>query len=334
MAHQQDAGASDAPVTHTVDSAAAALSNVFQNAEPEEEAAPSADEGEEDEITDEDFADEGGEIEGEEADEESEPEEPAIAAPVSLTADEKAEFAQLPPEAQDYVTRLEQRRNQDVQNVTTKAAEAQRKADAKAAQAEQEAQARFADQLQAFVGVYAPQEPNPANFTDLQTYHRAKAQYDHDKAQHEQLVQQVSQIGTETEEQRIERLQARDAELLKIPEIANEETRQAYVDAAMSVATELGYDPGELAHNMQASDLKALATAAKWKADSEELAKVKARANQRKRDKKTGQFRSLKPGAAQPARSGNKALSEAKQRLQRTGSVDDAAAAFKAILKT
>lgn len=333
MAHQ-DTGAVEAPVHHTVDSAAAALSSVFQS-EPEEEQIE--DEGEDpnvnDEIADDDFTEEVEEVEGEEADEQDEPEEPAIEAPVSLKADEKEEFSQLPKEAQDFVTRLEQRRNADVQNVTTKAAEAQRQAEATAANAKKEADALMAQRVKAVAEAYAPQAPNPAHYQSIEQFQRAQMQYEHDRAQHDELMQQVGQIGVETDEMRAERIQARDKALMEIPEVANEETRGEYIDKAMKMAEELGYDVADLAENMDAGDLKALAQAAQWKADSEELARIRAKSKERKRDPKTGKYRSLKPGAAQPRKgSSNRALDNAKQRLARTGSLDDAQAALKAIL--
>ena len=333
MAHPEQE-AVDVPATHSVDSAAAALSASFQS-EPEEQdndnEPEESDPNVNDEFTDEDF--EGDELEspeGEEAEESKEP-ETVIDAPVSLKADEKEEFSQLPKEAQDFVTRLEQRRNQDVQNVTTKAAEAQRVADAKAANAKAEADALMAQQVKAFADAYAPQKPNPGNYQSIEQFQRAQAQYEHDMAQHNELMQHIGQIGVETEEMRIQRIQARDAELMKIPEIANEETRGKFIESAFSVAAEFGYDVDELRENMDAGDLKALGQAAKWKADSEELARIKQRANERKRDPKTGKYRSLKPGTAQPKQgSGNRAYDQAKQRLRSSGSVDDAAAAFKA----
>ena len=49
---------------------------------------------------------------------------------------------------------------------------------------------------------------------------------------------------------------------------------------------------------MDVGDLKALAQAAKWKADSEELARIRAKSKERVRDKSTGKFRSIKPGSA------------------------------------
>ncbi|WPZ05495.1 hypothetical protein [Pelagerythrobacter marinus] len=334
MAHQQqDAGAVDVPVTHTVDSAAAALSQAFQQEPEEHDEGQDEDPNVNDEFADEDFAEEGEEIEGEEEQGEGgdEPDEPAIDAPVSLTADEKEEFSQLPKEAQDYVTRLEQRRNSDVQKITTKAAEAQRVAEAKAAEADNEAKQRYASQLKQFVSAFEPQAPDPQlAYSDPQRFVAMKAQYDAHKAQHDELVQQVESISAEADEEAQRAFVAqRDRELMAIPEIANEETRKAYLDKAMGVATELGYDISELAANMSASDVKALAQAADWKAKAEKYDMAMSRQMKRVR---AGKKRALKPGAAQPKGSGNRALSQAKQRLAQTGSVDDAAAAFKEIL--
>jgi hypothetical protein len=64
------------------------------------------------------------------------------------------------------------------------------------------------------------------------------------------------------------------------------------------MAGELGYDVADLTENLDAGDLKALAQAAKWKADSEELARIRAKSNERIRDKNTGKFRTMKPGSA------------------------------------
>lgn len=325
MAHSQEtAEAVDVPATHTVDSAAAELSQMFQNEAPEEE--------EEQDLPEEELSEEDEDFEGEEIDEDEEPDEPAIQAPVSLTADEKEAFSQLPPEAQDYVSRLEQRRSQDVTKITTQAAEAQRAADAKAAKANQEAQAIVAEQLKAFTAQYEPQMPHTSQYRDLPSYERAMQQYHVAKQQHDSIVQQVSAIGTETPEQRQQRLQERDRELMQIPEIANPETRDKFLQDAFSVAAELGYDQAEIAEGMSLGDMKALGQAAKWKADSEELKRIRARAKKRPRGQ-DGKFRrSLKPGAAQPKGSGNRAVTQAKERLAQTGSVDDAQAAFKAIL--
>ena len=245
----------------------------------------------EDEYEDGDEAEDG-------EDESEEPAQPAIPPPVSLNAEEKEVFAQLPPEAQQAWAASETRRNQQVQEATTRASEAQRVAEAKAAQANAQAEAVFAEQLKAVVGAFAPPEPNPNDFTDIRHYQHAKAQYDYAKAQHDQFAQQVASVGKETPEAKAARIQARDQQLLTIPEVADPATRDSYIQSAFSVAEELGYDRADLSENMDAGDLKALAQAAKWKADSEELARIRAKSQERVRDKQSGKFKAMKPGAA------------------------------------
>lgn len=301
MAHQET-GAVRPPVS-MAEKAAAFEDVLFGDGDDpfadDEEETPEGDDAKTeggDEYADED---EGEETDGEETDEEQdEPEAPAIEPPVSLNAEEKAVFAQLPAEAQQAWAASETRRNQQVQEATTSAKEAQRAAEAKAAQANAQAEARFAEQLKEVVSAFAPQEPDPANYSDIRQYQHAKANYDYAKAQHEQFAQQVASIGVETPEAKAARIQARDQQLLQIPEIADPATRDTYIQSAFAVAEELGYDKADLAENMDAGDLKALAQAAKWKADSEELARIRAKSQERVRDKKTGKFKAMKPGAA------------------------------------
>ena len=238
------------------------------------------------------------ELEEGEDDDSDEPDVPAIDPPVSLNAEEKEVFAQLPAEAQQAWAASETRRNQQVQEATTRASEAQRVAEAKAAQANAQAEAQFAEQLKVVVTAFAPAEPDPANFNDIRQYQHAKANYDYAKAQHDEFAQQVATIGHETPEAKAARIQARDQTLLTIPEIADPATRDTFIQSAFSIAAELGYDKADLAENMDAGDLKALAQAAKWKADSEELARIRAKSKERVRDKSTGKFRTIKPGSA------------------------------------
>lgn len=193
-------------------------------------------------IDDEDFDDEpeGDELEGEsddEIDEDDEPEE-AIDAPVSLNKAEKDAFSQLPKEAQQFVTQLESRRASQVQEATTKASEAQRNADARAAAADAEAKRVYATQLDQFIKAFEPQMPDAQMaYNDPQRYVAAKAQYDAQKAQHDQLVQQVRGIGSQAEQEVSHTFyQQRDRELMAIPEVANEETRAAYLDKVLPEA--------------------------------------------------------------------------------------------------
>lgn len=333
MAHPTGSEAASVPVS-MAEKAAAFEDSLFADGDPfaDDEEETEGDETETDE-GDEYEADEqdGDETEGED-DESEEPEAPAIPPPVSLNAEEKEVFAQLPAEAQQAWAASETRRNTQVQEATTRASEAQRVAEAKAAQANAQAEARFAQQLKEVVTAFAPAEPDPANFNDIRQYQHAKAQYDYAKAQHDQFGQQVASIGIETPEAKAARIQARDQQLMTIPEVADPATRDAYIQSAFIIAAELGYDQADLSENMDAGDLKALAQAAKWKADSEELARIRAKSKERVRDKPTGKFKSMKPGAASHGdpRRGNAARSFEKLKAAQSArdrSVRDVAAA-------
>ena len=303
MAHQGTEAGS--PPVSIAEKAAAFEDVLFAEGDPfaEEDEDTSAEaEGEDDDI--DELGDD--DVEEGEDDESDEPEQPAIDPPVSLNAEERTVFAQLPVEAQQAWAASETRRNAQVQEATTRASEAQRVAEAKAATAERQAEARFAQQLKEVVTAFAPAEPDPAKFrghpNGLALFEHAKAEYDYAKAQHEQFAQQVASIGVETPEAKAARIQARDQMLLTIPEVADPATRDTYIQSAFSVAEELGYDKADLAENMDAGDLKALAKAAKWKADSEELARIRAKSKERVREKGTGKFRSMKPGSQGDAR--------------------------------
>lgn len=315
MAHPETPEAVDAPVT-SEDDALAALENYLDEENGEEES-DDAGEGDEPEAADEDQDDDAGEP------------ETAIDAPVSLNAEEKAVFAQLPLEAQQAWAASETRRNAQVQEATTKAAHAQRSAEASAAEAHSKAKAVFAEQLAQFASAYAPQAPDPelARHNPAE-YIAQKAQYDAHKAQHDQFVQQVVALGDEAS-QEIDQafIQQRDRELLAIPEVANEETREAYFGRAFEAAEALGYDRAVLLRDGNATDFKALVAAQGWKDKAAKYDALMAKQMQRVRNGKTA-----KPGAAQPTGSSTaRALKDATTRLRRTGSDDDAIAAFSAL---
>lgn len=331
MAHQQDAGAVDAPVTHTDDSAAAAFKETLGlNEEPIEEQEPVS-EIEEDELPVE--GDPEADVEDEEGEqEEVEPEE-AIDVPVSLTADEKEVFAQLPPEAQQAWADSESRRNADVTKVTTKAANAQREAEAIAANAHTQAQVALTDQMDAFVAAFEPEMPDLAIAQhDPQSYVVQKAQYDQQLVHFQQLKEQVSaqrqQIARQEQAQFI---QQRDQALLQIPEIANPETRDEYLSTvfAPELLTDLSYDAGELTQVADAKDVMRLRKIAEWR---EKAAKYdKATSKPIKRDPK-GRFKRNKPGVQAMTSGRAKAQKDAIARQRQSGNQSDTQAAFKALV--
>lgn len=315
-AHPETPEAVDAPVS-SEDDALAALEN-YLDEENDEEESDDADQGEEPEAADED------------QDDEADEPETVIDAPVSLNAEEKAVFAQLPPEAQQAWAASETRRNAQVQEATTKAAHAQRSAEASAAEAHSKAKAVFAEQLAHFASAYAPQAPDPelARHNPAE-YIAQKAQYDAHKAQHDQFVQQVVALGDEAGEEMDQAFIAtRARELRAIPEVANEATREAFFQRVQDVAQSLGYDEETLFKNGHAQDFKALHAAHEWREKAAKYDALMAKQMQRVRDARTA-----KPGAAQPRGSSTaRAAEQSARRLKETGSLQDAAAALANIL--
>lgn len=205
-----------------------------------------------------------------EIEEELEPEAqtPAIEAPVSLNAEAKAMFAQLPEEAQRWWVDTESTRNRQVQEATTKAATAQREASASAARAEAEAQSRFAEQLTAFASHYAPQRPNPAEYADMQAFARDNAQYEYLSAQHQQLMQQIDGIGAQANSGWA---QAEAATLKQaLPDWFDETKGPELVSQLTAAGAELGYSP-ELMAQAGANDILALKKYADLRAERDSL---------------------------------------------------------------
>jgi hypothetical protein len=302
-----------APVPTSMAEKAAALEDFLFNEgdEPEEE---EQDETEADEFDLDEEADENAEEEADEADEQ---EAPAIDPPVSLNAEEKAVFAQLPPEAQQAWAASETRRNGQVQEATTRAANAQREAEARAAAADADAKRQYAVQLDQFVAAFEPIAPDPALARqNPQAYIAQEAEYRAMKAQHDDLVQRVKVVQQEADTEAYQAfVQQRDRDLMSIPEIANPETRAEFLDRVMGVATELGYDPGELAQGMQLRDIQALSKVAELKAKADKYDQAMAKRMQKVRSAKN---KNLRPNAAPHAQARGEGSDKAWQRVKQT----------------
>lgn len=292
MAHPATEAA-EAPAPLSVDEKAAEMEK-FLFPDDEEQPEPDSEE--------DDAPEEGEDLElEEEQDDESDEPETAIDPPVSLNAEEKAVFAQLPKEAQEAWAASETRRNAQVQEATTKASDAQRKADDRAAQADAEAKGRYAAQLQELGKALAPAEPNPAHFTDRTEYAIALHQHQQAVAQHDAFMQQVEQVGAEAQaEANAAFVQQRDRELMQIPEVANPETRNSYLDKAFDgeLLAALEYEPTELAKIADASDVKRLATIADWRAKA---AKYDTAMSKQMQKVRAAKGKTLRPNAAPQA---------------------------------
>lgn len=321
----------DTDTIDDMDSAAAAIGNLnlgadddIRRIEGDQDADDSDDDaGEEDQNQGEGDL----ELEDDEDGDSDEPAKPAIDAPASLTAEEKAAFADLDPKSQKYVADLEARRAVQVQTATTKASEAQRAAEAAAARADAQARAQYAQQVKAFADAYAPQAPDPTLAqTNPALWIAQNAQYEAAKAQHSELVQQVDALGQEAQQQLSEaEVAQRDRELMDIPEVANEATRDEFFAKAIGEGQKLGLDMANIGH-ATAAELKALREIATLREKAAKYDDALGRQMQRVREgKKT---RTAKPNAAQPSSGHKQGYGDARKRLSQTGDIKYAAAAL------
>lgn len=320
MAHQHsDAEADDVRELDmdNMDDAAQALADVMNNEtlpeddEPEAEADDDADEGEED-----------GQDEGE-------PDEPAIAPPASLTAEEKERFLALPQEAQEVIAEVEARRNKDVQEGLSKARTAQQQAEAIAAETQATAKQEALEQIHRFALAYAPQAPDPQlAYQDPYAYNQQKAIYDAEFGQHQQLLHQIQNeyagVSSTIAKAEQEALQADAMACLdELPELRDATQVNALLERLTPIAKELGYDDKRIAQAMP-SDIRAMKRAADWKAKA-------AKYDELQRTKMTA-VRSAKtatPGVPQSRNAGKaKTHQQARERLRSNGDLNAAAAAI------
>ncbi len=262
---------------------------LFEGDEPEEQEEPEAQDG----------AEEGDdlELEADEGEEDSEPEQPAIAPPPSLNAEEKSVFAQLPAEAQQAWAASENRRNTQVQEATTKAAVKERDAQTALERADAQAAVHYAAQLRTFADAFRPQMPDPQlAYADPQRYIAQKAQYDADAAQFDALEQQIAAVREEALGKTNQvTLAQRQADLLTVPELANPETREAHVEWARSIVSELGIDPQAFEANADSNDFKSLKIVDGWRQKAVKYDAAMSRQMQKVRASKA---RPMRPAAA------------------------------------
>ena len=312
MAHPAGSEATDLPLSAS--EKVAEFEKFLYPDEDEEEAPAEVEEGAE-EGDDLDLEETG---EEEQDDEESEPEAPVIDAPVSLNAEEKVAFAAASPEVQQAWAAAETRRNADVTKVTTRAAEAQRAAETAAASADAQAKLLYSQQLAAVADALMPQEPNANDYgNDQISYLTACRQYDQQVAQYGQFMQQVAGMKAEaqTKTAQIDD-QARAADLMTVPKLANPDTRESYVKDSLAAVQAIGLDPQAFELNASSADFRALDTVMEWKAKAERFDKAMSKQMQRVRSGKT---QTLRPSAAPHADTRAASSSKAWQRVKSAG---------------
>lgn len=212
--------------------------------------------------------------EGEQEDgEDAEPEE-AISAPVSLNKQQKAAFAQLPPELQKVWAESEAQRNMQVQQKTTEAAEATKNARQEAFSAAQSELAKMWQQTAAELEVYAsafqPMEPDHSLLaTNPQAYAEQIALSKQLGAQHQQMMQRIGELrqGSEqiTQQQRADVLASEQAKLRSAwPEFFDPAKQSSLWQDVAATGKDMGFSEDVLA-NATASEILALKNASEWR---------------------------------------------------------------------
>lgn len=276
MAHPQGE-ASPAPATSG--DPVEALADFLDGVKPEEEEqAETAEEESDEELEAEDTEDEG---ETEDSDTDDEPPE-VIDPPVSLNKEQKAAFAQLPPELQKIWAETEVKRNQEVQLKTTEAAEAKRTAQAQARAEFAQYQRQYADELEIYADALKPQEPDYGLLaTDPQAFAEQMAWYKQLSAQYENTMQRVQlarQQANQFDQQYQAEIAQREAAKLRaeLPEWFDPAKQAEIQTALIEVGHELGYTD-ELMAQASAADILALKKAQAWKAKAEKYDALQSR---------------------------------------------------------
>lgn len=234
-----------------------------------------------------------------ESDEEVEEQAEAVVAPASLNAEEKEQFAQLPPDAQRAMSDIFQRRDREIQQGLEAARSAQRTAERTAADQTAQMQQHYAQQFNQLVQAFAPQPPPPELAqADPARYIALKAQFDHDSAQYGGLVQTISGMSQQSNQHFANRsqewMQDQIGQLRSVPEFADDTTRQQFLEGVKATGLELGYTEDSL-HQADATDLIALNKVRAWKSDAEKWRTHQKRRNERPRVP-SGRFASAPAG--------------------------------------
>lgn len=313
----------DAPMTEA-DSIAALTAAFAGEQAPDEEPEEEIETDETDEVE---------EVESDELEDVEADDLPPIDAPNSLKAEEKEVFATLPREAQEFVSRRIGDLERGFQTKAQEAAQTRQQFEGQYLEAVQQMQAQTADQLEQYARQLAVQEPDPGLVaTDPQLYAQQMRAYRHYTAQREEA--QRSAETARQEAQRAEQaLEQREIEQMRsiiqdrFPEYLDAEQGPKLQQELSTVASELGYPP-ELISQARAPDILAMRVANDWRQKA-----IKYDALQKTKMEKVRAAKG-KPKMTQPG-TGKRpdGFGQAAGRLAQTGSVDDAAAAFKHLLK-
>lgn len=298
--------------------------------EEEEEASQEAESDEPAELTPEDVEEDTAEGE------EQEDAEPAIPAPVSWTAEEKAEFAKLPKSLQETLTRRETEREKFVQTKAQEAARSRSEAETQALAQVQQLQQSYAQQVKALLPEVPAKPPYTLQAQNPYAFAQAMEAHDNAVAQHQWAQQQlagISQNQSQIEQQIKAQAAQASMELLQeqFPEYLDEAKRPELQNKLRSTALALGYSDRQLAHT-DGQDLIAIRTASDWKAKADKYDSLMAKKMERVREAKALPKVS-RPGAPLPKGAVSSERLQADRNAMRDGDRDAAVRVFGRHLK-
>lgn len=218
-----------------------------------------------------------GEEEGTEGQEEPEADLEPIAPPTSWAKEFKDQFAALPRDMQEIVSKRESERDKFVNQKSMEASQAQQRVESEARQAFAVLQRNHADQLQKYAQQFEAHQPDPrlletGDPEHMRLYMQQQARYQSTAAQRSQAQQEA-----DTARQQAEALQNHEAQLAiqeqhrvlaeQVPEWSEPSSRAKLLSDLQPIATELGYSD-EVISQANASDILALRKIAEYKVDA------------------------------------------------------------------
>ncbi|ANI79015.1 hypothetical protein [Sphingobium sp. EP60837] len=254
--------------------------------EEEQEEQEQQEDGDEIDLSEAEEGDEAAEDDAEQGDDEEEAETPAVEAPHSWSKEDKALFAQLPPEAQAVIQRRETERDNFVKQKAFEASQTRNQVATEARDIIAKLHDDHVQKLTIYAQQIMPQAPDErllytGNQEDVTLYNRQMAAYQRSADQQRELHQQIAQSQAAAQSAREQSQQAErasDAQRLQeqLPEWFDPSSGPKLREQLQSIGAELGY-PDELMAEASSTDILALKKALEWKADAEKYRKAMAK---------------------------------------------------------
>ena len=282
-----------------------------------------APQGAEPELTEEDVSDE------------DEAEVPPITPPVSWTGENKARFAELPRDVQEYISQRETEREKFVQSKAQEAKLIETRVQAEASDAFKNVAQTFAQQLVALRAELPARPSHQLQADDPYTYAEQMDAYERAAAHNQWIERQVGTVTQQLQQARAADHQRSQMETLTVlqtdfPEYLDDAKGPEIRQKLGSTAQSLGYSAEQIAAADHA-DIKAMKLATEWREKAEKYDRLMSKKMEKVREAK-GMPRVSRPGTAQgPGAAANQRYS-ADREAMRKGDRDAATRVFSRFL--